>query len=76
VCKRSTTVDIEYSMHDQLCDVISYCLAVAAYTLGKISVQSKIVTEKSKKIRKIDYGIFSRIFIKKKVGYGLEIVAC
>jgi len=25
VCKRSTTVDIEYSMHDQLCDVISYC---------------------------------------------------
>ena len=47
--KRSTTVGIEYSMHDQLCDVINFAIAVAAQTLGEISLQSKIVTEKEKR---------------------------
>ena len=50
-------------MHDQLFG-ISYCACSCG--IGKISVQSKIVTEKSKKIRKIDYRIFFTNFHKKE----------
>jgi len=48
-------VGIKYSMHDQLCDIISYCACSCG--IGKISVHNKIAIENPKK-EKMEIRIF------------------
>ena len=66
-------VGIKYSMHDQLCDVISYCACSCG--IGKISVYNRIVIENPKKRKlKMEIRVFFTNFHLKM--YGLEIIAC
>jgi len=60
-------------MHDQLCDVISYCACTCG--ICKTSEHNKIVIENPKKENRWRLEIFFNEF-SSKIIYGLEIIAC